>query len=169
VPAGKSFKALLPCKRPGLAQVAAPAGSRQNRAVGRPPTAAFAALALCLAGCLNMTPPGTVFSTTPAGAMVVVEGRDSGFVTPCQLHLERDEDQRVELRLAGFQPVRIVLHENEQYWVIPWSKGVASSQAWHFPLFLEYTDFFLPIRRNSGHQPGRVHVRLKPALEEAPR
>jgi len=116
---------------------------------------------------MTVTPPGTTFSSTPPGASVLLEGEDSGFVTPCMIHVDPDESHVVELRLPGFEPRAFRLAENRTYYVIPWSKGVASQMVWHFPLFVPVMDLLFPVRYDHQLHPGRIHVRLKPVLDEA--
>lgn len=118
-----------------------------------------------LAGCLDITPAGTHFSSSPPGAHVIVDGRDSGFVTPTQLALDRSENHKVRFQLDGFRPVLVVLRDSFEFHMIPWTLGVASGQGWHFPLFLELHDLVGPIRINREFEPARIHVRMKPVYQ----
>ncbi len=125
-----------------------------------------ACLLAALSGCLSETPPGAFFATTPPGARVRVDGRDTGFVTPCEIDLAGEGRVRVDLELQGYAPARVVLAERSDTTVVGWSHGVAAPiGGLHFAPFLGAPDLFLPFRPDHGHHPQRVHVRLRPASE----
>lgn len=119
--------------------------------------------AAALSGCLVTTPPGAFLSSTPSGARVLVDGHDSGFVTPCQVDLDTSERVQVELELEGYEPASMILAPNSSTSVIGWSHGngypVGSLS---IPPRLMTRDLFLPFRPDHGHHPHRVHVRLLP-------
>ena len=131
----------------------------------------LARLAACLCaaalpGCLVTTPPGAFFSSTPSGARVMIDGHDSGFVTPCQLDVDTDDEVRVDLELEGYQPASMVLATHSSTTVIGWSHGNGYPiGSLTIPPRLGARDLFLPYRPDHGHHPHRVHVRLLPVGE----
>lgn len=117
------------------------------------------------AACKNVTPAGAVFDSQPPGARVLIDGRDSGYATPCQIALDEDEDYDVRLELEGFEPAEVRLRESSVTYVIPWSLAYAHHIDWIFPvpLFLPLEDMLLPWRETESHSPWRVFVHLRPA------
>lgn len=112
------------------------------------------------------SPAGTSISSEPPGARVVIDGEDSGFVTPCYLRLHKGEDYDVRVELDGFQTAKFELDQSTSFYTVPWSDGYTVPHAFRFPLFLEARDLFVPFRIDTRTHPGRVFVRLQP--EEAP-
>jgi hypothetical protein len=129
---------------------------------------ALAAAAL-LPGCVLLAPDrAVVLSTEPPGASVVVDGRDSGFVTPCELDLGTDETRRIDFELPGFRTEsRILTPDNEVYSVL-WREMNVGVQTWHFPLFLGLLDFFVPVKWTDTLAPGRIHVQLDRLADAKP-
>jgi hypothetical protein len=134
------------------------------------------AAAACLAACassqrvpleltVDVTQPGIVVSSDPPGAEVWIDGRFSGFGTPCALALDEDDDHELELRLAGYEPARRSLKSGSRYAVIPWTDGDLDRFHWRFPLFLPFGPALLPVKRDETLSPGRVHVRLRLSSE----
>ena len=122
-----------------------------------------AALA-CLASCLNISQEGTTLATEPPGARVHVDGRDSGWVTPCKIALDVEEEHVVTLQMDGFEPSEIVLQPLERSGIVTWQQGVNGVRATiRFPILLPVEDFFLPLRESDTLAPGRVFVRLRPS------
>ena len=101
-----------------------------------------------------------MFSTAPPGARVVVDGKDSGFVTPCHLELPR-ERQDVDLVLTGYRPASVRIDPGGDTWLILWDEAWANEQTWRFPLWLNARDGLSPIKKDLGYEPERVHVRLR--------
>lgn len=123
---------------------------------------ALALTVASLASCQFVRRPGVALSTSPPGARVSVDGRDTGFLTPCVLELDRD-DHRLDFELPGYQSVsRLVTCDREVY-VILWEEMALNWQVWHFPLWLNYIDTFAPIKIDNGSTPGRIFVRLRRA------
>lgn len=117
-----------------------------------------------LAGCLDITPPGTSFASDPAGARVLVDGRDSGWVTPCAFTLDDDETHLVSFALVGYTPREVLLVPDDRQSVITWYQGVNGVRSTvRFPILLPTIDFLLPLREVQTLAPGRVFVRLRPA------
>ena len=128
--------------------------------------ALLAALALAAStACVNVTPPGIQVSSAPPGARILIDGRDSGFITPANLSLS-DEDHWLELRLNGYATTALLLREGTQLEVVPWSEGVVQPITWPFPLFLPARDLLLPFRVDDSPLPSRIHVDMRLAADE---
>lgn len=120
------------------------------------------ALLAVQAGCLSGTPPGAFFATTPPGARVRIDGRDTGFVTPCMIDLDDGGRVGVQLELQGYRTASIVLAPDSATAVVGWSHAVASPWGLlRIPVQLSAVDLFLPFRPDAGHHPQRVHVTLR--------
>lgn len=134
----------------------------------RLPVTLLAAGALAaLQGCALLAPErAVVLSTTPAGATVLVDGRNSGFVTPCQLQLDVDEDVRIDFELPGFRRETRVLTPDAEVYAVLWHEMTVGAHTWNFPLFLSRFDAFVPVKWTEGHAPGRVHVELDRLSDE---
>ena len=110
--------------------------------------------------------PGVLVASTPPGAQVYVDGRDSGFVTPAALALPRNAWHRVDVVLTGYEPATRLLGPGGQTFVIPWTDGYLGPLTWYFPLWLSVEELFFPLRVQNDLDPDRIHVRLR--LTEAP-
>jgi hypothetical protein len=126
---------------------------------------AAAAAALLATSCANVTPPGILVATTPPGARILVDGRDSGFVTPCNLDVS-EGNHTVELVLEGYATTSLKLREGSDRAVVPWSEGVVYPRSWAFPLFLPARDLFLPWRTDESPRPSRLHVEMRLSAAE---
>jgi len=116
------------------------------------------ALLLALAAC--RTPSPVHFSSSPPGASVLVDGQDTGFVTPCLIDLADGPTRRVQFQLPGYRTeVRTLTHESRSE-LVQWSEASSSYKNWNFPLWLGAEDFFLPRKDLSGESPARLYVRL---------
>ncbi|MEX1023543.1 MAG: PEGA domain-containing protein [Planctomycetota bacterium] len=116
-----------------------------------------------LAGCVSfVTPAGTSISSTPPGARVVLDGRASGYLTPCRIALDTGDSHRLRLELPGYTPKEVMLVEGGDVYLIPWSAGYDMPYGWPFPLFLNSYDLFYPVRIDRGLSPDRVHLTLEP-------
>jgi len=120
-----------------------------------------------LVGCINVSPAGTVFTSEPPGARVLVDGRDSGWVTPCEIALDEDDTHRVTISLAGYGSRELELEPDTDRSVVSWAHAVTGMKNLiHFPLLLPYPDLLFPLRPSHALEPGHVFVRLRP--ESAP-
>lgn len=138
---------------------------------------AACAAAIVTPGCVLFThPSGIVVSSDPPGATVSIDRRDSGFVTPCVLDVDADDDRRVDIALRGYQTETRFITPNAQVYAILWREMSVEYGSYDFPLFLNVRDFFTPVKYRSEVSPGRIHVRLdrsvdvaaKPAVPPAP-
>src|SRR5262245_607284 len=128
------------------------------------------ALALSLAGaasCVNVSPPGTAISSEPSGARVNVDGRDTGWVTPCLIALDEEQTHVVQVALEGYAPREFVLTPDHRLLIVSWDHAVTGTKSTlHFPTRLPIYDFLFPFREYETLAPGRVFLRLRP--ESAP-
>lgn len=123
-----------------------------------------AALCACLgASCVAPDRPhGVVFATEPPGARILVDGVDSGWVTPMAMHLPRDESARIDLVLDGYRPATVaVAPGGQKYYLILWRESYKDWDTWRFPLWLNYEDVMAPIKLSRGLQPSRIFVPLR--------
>jgi len=127
--------------------------------------AALLAPTLLVGACVNVTPPGILVASTPPGARILVDGRDSGFVTPANIEVT-DDDHWVELRLDGYAATALYLEDGTRLSVIPWSEGTVMPESWPFPLFLPTADLLLPFRIDQSPLPSRIHVDMRLAADE---
>jgi len=105
-------------------------------------------------------PQGIAVSSDPPGAAVRIDGKDSGFVTPCVLDIDADDDQRVDIVLRGYETETRYLTPDHEVYAILWREMSVGQNTWDFPLFLNFRDFFVPVKVTETVSPGRIHVRL---------
>ncbi|MBL8863349.1 MAG: PEGA domain-containing protein [Planctomycetes bacterium] len=137
--------------------------------MSRPPGQSFrvrsvlaAAAPLLLGGCVLFASDRPVnLSTTPPGATVLVNGRNSGFVTPCRIQLDVDRDVRLDFEVPGFRPETRFLTPNDEVYAVYWREMNTGPQTWNFPLFLSRFDAFVPVKWTEAHAPGRIHIDLE--------
>lgn len=145
---------------------------RQPRAVPRHALArlSLALAALASAACVELQRvPGVMFATAPPGARVVVDGVDSGFVTPCHLDLSRARHE-VDMVLEGYKPVSVSIESGGQTTLVFWDEAVVYPNTWRFPLWLNARDGFLPVKIERSYSPTRVYAPLRLAdLKDTPR
>ncbi|HTF87540.1 MAG TPA: PEGA domain-containing protein [Planctomycetota bacterium] len=105
---------------------------------------------------------GVMVSSQPVGARVLIDGRDSGFATPCCLAIDRRK-QRVDLVLDGYQKAtRLVTDDNRTY-LIYWDEAYLGPNTYHFPTFLNIYDGWVPVRFEETYAPERIFVRMRPS------
>ena len=112
-----------------------------------------------LAGC--RAPRGVHFYSDPPGAQVVLDGRDTGFVTPCILDLKNKPEREVSFVLPGYAPARRSLKLDTRTTSVFWKDATVFYATWRFPLWLRTEDFWLPVKLQGGEFPKRVFVRLR--------
>ncbi|MFT5288445.1 MAG: hypothetical protein ACI8QS_001038 [Planctomycetota bacterium] len=121
---------------------------------------------LCLTpACISETPPGTYLDSEPPGALLFVDGKESGYVTPCKLHLDEGEDHVIRLEYPGYYPASIELLQDKTIKVISWKLGTNKSTGFASGFILPFWNLVAPIRTNDALSPGRIFARLVP-LEE---
>lgn len=92
---------------------------------------------------------------------MLVDGKDSGFVTPCGLNLDFEDKVDVELVLQGYETAsRRLVDDTSAYWIL-WREMRVSMNTWRFPLWLGFQDFFVPLKVEGGKSPNRIFVRLR--------
>ena len=132
----------------------------------------LAVLCLCLAAVLSScatapvrlhlrTNRPLVLATDPPGARVRIDGRDSGWVTPCVLRLEQGESYRIEFSYPGYRTASRALVPESDTWTLLWAEMYTHEGTWRFPLWLGIEDFLIPIKYERGQSPSRVFVRMK--------
>ncbi len=129
-----------------------------------PARRAFAALALALLGTscslLPYRRPVLLIASDPPGATIVVNGADSGWVTPCNLDLDVGRSHTIELRRPGYEPSIRLLEPDGDTWVILWKEMYNRDGVWRFPLWLGISDFLIPVKRERFNSPARLYVEL---------
>ncbi len=121
---------------------------------------------LPLAGCLALeSEPGVLLASDPPGARVIVDGADSGMVTPCRIDLPRDP-QRVDLELPGYETATRYFSPDVEWDAVLWKEMSVSNDTWRNPLWLEWIRFIFPFWRTTSLAPQRVFVRMRISGEE---
>jgi len=119
-------------------------------------------LLLSLASCRSVAPPGTYFDTRPAGAEVIIDGKQSGYVTPCLIALNRGSDHSVRFELPGYEMREAALDSHEtKTWTVM-RDGAIAPNGLSFPIGLTALELFLPRVSDDSLQPGRIFMRLSP-------
>lgn len=117
--------------------------------------------AACLSSCaLTGSSAEVSVASDPPGARVLVDGIDSGFVTPCRMRLEAGEARLVELQLPGYKPEQRQLVPERDVELAFWRESYIREQVWRFPLWLNLQDFVSPVQAPTVLVPGRVYVQL---------
>jgi hypothetical protein len=129
-----------------------------------------AAFALGCVSCVELRrTPGVMFATSPPGARVMVDGVDSGFVTPCHVDLSRERHD-VDMVLEGYKPVSVAIDSGGQTTLVFWDEAWIYPNTWRFPLWLNARDGFFPVKVERGYSPARIYAPLKLAeSQDAPR
>ena len=108
--------------------------------------------------------PGLVIASDPAGARVLVDGRESGFMTPCTLGLTRERHQ-IDLILPGYKVARIQVYPESRTYAMRWSDMYQDEQTWNFPGWLNYKDFIAPVKKELYWSPSRIFVPMRLAVD----
>ncbi len=102
-----------------------------------------------------------VLASDPPGARVAIDDADTGFVTPCILELDPDESAMLSFELPGHHTaLRLLVPETSKQAML-WRQMYLNSSVWHFPLWLNFRDTFVPVRVDKRLSPGRIFVRLE--------
>jgi hypothetical protein len=109
------------------------------------------------------------FASDPSGARVLIDNKDSGFVTPCALAIRRSGDTRVDLQMPGYVTATRFLTPDHQAYVILWREMYLGPNTFHFPLWLNIQDFFVPVKYWNTMAPGRIFVRLERSADQPTR
>ena len=120
------------------------------------------------ASCFSVQPAPTLsLSTHPPGALVLINGEETGFATPCLLAVE-EELIRVDIVLDGYEPETRIVTRDPKLETRYWSEMNAGSRTWRFPLFLPIHDLFAsPVREVMILAPGRIFIRMDRRIGEA--
>jgi hypothetical protein len=111
--------------------------------------------------------PTLALSTHPPGALVLINGQETGFATPCILAVE-EELIRVEIVLDGYEPETRIVTRDSKLETRYWSEMNAGTRTWRFPLFLPIHDVFAsPVREVIILAPGRIFIRMDRRIGEA--
>ena len=161
-------------RRPGLDNLPMsfrskpPAGAPQPEAgVCRRPMPGLARLALIgllglLGACRSFRRErGVSFATDPPGAQVFLDGVDTGFVTPCLLKVPNRSRLDVELLREGYAPARRRLVDSTRRHVLYWKEMEVGYNTWRLPLWLNFEDFFIPLKVDDEPLPARIFVRMR--------
>ncbi|MBK7876634.1 MAG: PEGA domain-containing protein [Planctomycetes bacterium] len=125
------------------------------------PLALLAASAV-LPGCMLFEGTTNVsIASDPPGARVLIDRRDSGFVTPCFLALDRGDGARIDLEYPGYVTATRLVTPDHQVYAILWSEMHVRPNVWNFPLWLNTRDLFVPIKWDKTMSPGRLYVKLE--------
>lgn len=120
-------------------------------------------------GCvLFQHPKGIVVSSDPPGASVLIAQKDTGFVTPCVLDVDPDDDERLDIVLPGYMAETRFISPDWEVYAILYREMSVGFEAWDFPLFLNFRDFFVPVKVRHRISPGRIHVKLERAADHVP-
>ena len=133
-----------------------------------------ATLLLAATGCTFVGGDPTVYVTsTPAGASIEIDGRDTGQTTPARFDFSTwynlagavAGDHSVTIRKNGYEPETRVLYHHTTLYTSRWIDGATSSIMFSNPLFWTVGDFFTPFAARWAYVPHNLHVRLYPEGE----
>ena len=121
---------------------------------------------MLLGGCqLISRDAGINFATDPPGARILIDGKDSGFVTPAVIALDPLDDLRLDLVYPGYKTATRHLTPDHKLYTILWREMYIRSQIRNFFLWLNTADIFVPVKYYKTLSPGRVYVRLERAAD----
>ena len=137
------------------------AWARRPLMTGVPQLACLCLLAL-LSACRSFRRErGVSFATDPPGAQVFLDGEDTGFVTPCLLKVPNRSKLDVELVREGYAPARRRLVDATRRHVLYWKEMEVGYNTWRFPFWLNFEDFFIPLKVDDEPLPARIFVRMR--------
>lgn len=118
--------------------------------------------ALALSSCVTLhQEAGVSISSDPPGALIFVNGHDTGFVTPAMLDLGHDR-ARIDLVKEGYQTATRRVSADAKWDMTYWKEmEVGPDETWRFPMWVDYPDFLGLFRRHRVYVPGRIFVRLR--------
>ncbi len=108
--------------------------------------------------------PGVVVASDPPGAKVLVDGQDSGFVTPCNLGLDRERSD-LDLVLPGYQVARVSVRPDSESYSMRYIDMYSDYRTWCFPAWLNFKDFFFPFKKRQWLAPARIHVPMRLSID----
>ncbi|MDF1836391.1 MAG: PEGA domain-containing protein [Planctomycetota bacterium] len=120
------------------------------------------AIVLLLIVSCSSTPP-VHFASSPPGARILIDGQDSGFVTPTSLDIRNKEHRQVEFVLPGFKTAVRNLRNGKRVNYVFYEDWVAHYNTWRFPLWLNVGDFFQQRTVLKGELPSRLFVQMQRA------
>lgn len=130
--------------------------------------ALLAAFVACstLEGCMLLDRSTKVsLASDPPGAKVLVNKKESGFVTPCVIALDPGDDQRIDLEYPGYVTATRVLTPDHQAYAVLGRDMYIRPEVWRFPLWLNTRDVFVPVKYDRTLSPGRLYVKLERAAD----
>ncbi len=121
----------------------------------------FTLAALALASCIS-TESAVSVSTDPPGAVILVNGQDSGLSTPVVMSLDRD-DHRIDLELPGYHTATRFLVPGSGREAVLWREMSIDPKVWNFPLWLTLQDVAHSATLRFPLESSRIFVRLQPS------
>lgn len=113
------------------------------------------------AGCITFPQPrGVRIASDPPGATILVDGVDTGFLTPAFLDLDED-DSRIDLELAGYETATRIVLDDTRLGVVLWKEMSLGPHTWRCPLWLDYEDFLGMVMVQDLYRPTRLFVRMR--------
>lgn len=116
-------------------------------------------LLAALCGC-KITERPVSLQSDPPGANILVDGEETGFVTPALLRLDRKR-QTVRLELPGYVAEERELIPGKRRGTLYWREMSVSYRTWNFPLWLNRDDVFTPYKVDKSLMPNRLFVRMR--------
>ena len=106
--------------------------------------------------------PRVLVTSTPAGAEILVDGKDTGKTTPYKFELTDygSHAHTITVRKKGYEPESRRVYFHRETRTSKWTEGVAQDFPLTLPLFWTFGDMFLPFAYRWEFVPGTVHVEL---------
>jgi hypothetical protein len=127
------------------------------------PALAVPLLALATA-CTSWSSRDHVLVTSePAGARVIVDGRDTGRTTPVRLPIGGNlgTDHTITVEKNGFRPASRRVYQHTEGYTSRWIDGAFDPSMPPLPLFWTTGDFLLPFGVRGAILPAELHVQLE--------